>query len=192
MGDVDVTQMLAAAERGDPVAARDLLPLVYEELRRLAAQKVARARAGHTLQATALVHEAYMRLVGNSLDAPARPSWESRRHFFGAAAEAMRRILVESARRRESQKRGGGLVRHDVNDIEIAAPQPDEQVIALDEALARLAAHDPAAAELVQLRHFAGLTLPECSEVLGISPRTADRLWAYAKAWLLDQLASGN
>jgi RNA polymerase sigma factor (TIGR02999 family) len=192
MDPLDVTNILAEAERGDPDAARQLLPLVYEELRRLAAQKVAGERVGHTLQATALVHEAYMRLVGGAPGERPAQRWENRRHFFGAAAEAMRRILVEAARRRESQKRGGGRIRHDLDAVEIAAPQPDEDVLALDEALARLSEQDPAAAEVVKLRYFAGLTLPECAQVLAISPRTADRLWAYAKAWLLDQLTAGG
>lgn len=187
MGHYDVTRILAAAERGEPNAARELFPLVYDELRRLAAQRISHERPGHTLQATALVHEAYMRLVGEPAGATRR--WQNRRHFFGAAGEAMRRILVESARRRESQKRGGGMVRERLSEVDVAAPQRDEDLLALDDALRRLAEQDPAAAELVNLRHFAGLTLPECAEVLAISTRTADRLWAYAKAWLLEQLS---
>ena len=176
-----MTQMLAAAERGDMGAANRLLPAVYDELRRLAASKLAGERAGHTLQATALVHEAYLRLLGGG------QSWEGRRHFFGAAAEAMRRILVENARRRSSQKRGGGAVREDRELDQIAAPPEagsGDDLVALSGALDRLAKADAAAAEVVKLRYFAGLSIREVADVLGVAPRTADRLWAYARAWL--------
>jgi RNA polymerase sigma factor (TIGR02999 family) len=176
----DVTQVLSALERGDPRAAAELLPLVYDELRRLAAQRLAREKPGHTLQPTALVHEAYLRLVGREPGTP----WNGRGHFFAAAAEAMRRILVENARRKQHGRHGGGLVRRDVTEIDPPAPGPREDLVALDEALRLLAEEDRQAAELVQLRYFAGLTLPEAAEALGVSPRTADRLWAYARAWL--------
>ena len=185
----DLTRMLAEAERGDPGAADRLLPAVYDELRRLAASKLAGERAGHTLQATALVHEAYLRLLGGG------QNWQGRRHFFGAAAEAMRRILVENARRRHSQKRGGAAAREDRELGQIAAPPEagsGEDLVALDEALDRLAAADPAAADLVKLRYFAGLTIPEVADVLGMAPRTADRLWAYARAWLRRELTADD
>jgi RNA polymerase sigma factor (TIGR02999 family) len=177
----DVTRVLSAIEQGDPLAAEQLLPLVYEELRRLAAQKLAHEKPGQTLQATALVHEAYLRLVGG--ETPQR--WDSRRHFFAAAAEAMRRILVEQARRRGRLRHGGGLQRVDWLDVEIAAtPCDDEQVLLLDEALVRLAAVRPQAAALVQLRFFSGLTLEEAAPLVGLSPRGARRLWVFARAWL--------
>jgi RNA polymerase sigma factor (TIGR02999 family) len=169
-----------ALERGDPRAAAELLPLVYDELRRLAAQRLAQEKPGQTLQATALVHEAYLRLVGREPGAP----WNGRGHFFAAAAEAMRRILVENARRKLRGRHGGGLVRHDVDEVDLPIPEPREDLVALDEALGLLAAEDRQAADLVQLRYFAGLTLPEAAEALGVAPRTADRLWAYARAWL--------
>ncbi len=175
-----VTQILHALEQGDPQAAKQLLPLVYDELRRLAAHNLAHERPGQTLDATALVHEAYLRLVGD--DAALR--WDSRGHFFAAAAEAMRRILIENARRRRSRKHGGGLVRHDVECVPLADAEPDADLLALDEALTRLAEKDAAKAELVRLRYFAGLTLDECAKMLGISPATADRWWAYVRAWL--------
>ena len=186
MHEADVTQILAAAERGDPNAVGRLLPLVYDELRRLASQKLAHEPAGHTLQATALVNEAYLRLVGAGGEQGQR--WSGRRHFFGAAAEAMRRILVESARRKRSQKRGGGLARSDIDPDEVAAPGRTEDLVALDEALTKFAEVDPAAAELVKLRYFTGLSGREAAEVMGISVRTADRLWAYARAWLRQAL----
>ena len=183
----DVTRILSAIEQGEPRAAEQLLPLVYEELRKLAAQKLAQEKPGQTLEATALVHEAYLRLVGsdakNESDAQAR-MWHSRGHFFAAAAEAMRRILVENARRKRSLKHGGDLSRQDVADIQVAAPEPQEDLLALNEALNRLAAIDRTAADVVQLRYFAGLTLPEAAEALSVSPRTAGRLWAFARAWL--------
>jgi RNA polymerase sigma factor (TIGR02999 family) len=176
----DVTRLLSAAEQGDPHAAGQLLPLVYAELRRLAAQRLAREKPGQTLEATALVHEAYLRLVGKGEGQP----WAGRGHFFAAAAEAMRRILVENARRKQQAKRGGDLTRRELDAEIVPAPQPREDLLALDEALNRLAAEDRAAADLVQLRYFAGLTLPEAARALGVSPRTAGRLWAYARAWL--------
>lgn len=181
-----LTEILHAIDAGDPLAADKLLPLVYDELRRLATARLAHEPAGQTLQATALVHEAYLRLLGSE-----EPSeWDSRGHFFAAAAEAMRRILVDAARRKKRLKHGGELVRRDVAEIEVAAPEIHEDLVALDEALTKLAAADPQAAELVQLRYFAGLTLPEAARILDISPRTADRLWAYARAWLHQELKS--
>ena len=176
----EVTHVLSAIGQGDARAAGQLLPLVYEELRRLAAQRLAREAPGQTLDATALVHEAYLRLVG-----PAEGQhWDGRGHFFAAAAEAMRRILVENARRKRSRKHGGDRAREDLNQVQPARPEPREEVLALDEALTRLAATDPTAARLVELRYFAGLTLPEAAEALGVSARTAGRLWAFARAWL--------
>jgi RNA polymerase sigma factor (TIGR02999 family) len=176
-----VTQILTAAQGGDQAAAAQLLPLVYDELRRLAALKIAHETPGHTLSATALVHEAYLRLVG---DSPAL-SWNHRGHFYAAAAEAMRRILVEHARRRNSQKRGGGKRRVPLDD---SRPAPDAanavDLVALDDALTRLQAEDPVSAQLVQLRYFSGLTTAETAECLGLSVRTAERLWTFARAWL--------
>ena len=176
----DVTRLLDAAAAGDPHAAGQLLPLVYDELRRLAAQRLAHEKPGHTLQPTALVHEAYLRLVGEG-DAE---GWTGRGHFFAAAAEAMRRILVESARRRRSLKRGGEAHRTDLEPDLLPAAEPREDLLAVDEALDKLAVHNKPAADLVQLRYFGGLTLPEAAEALGMAPRTAGRLWAYARAWL--------
>jgi RNA polymerase sigma factor (TIGR02999 family) len=184
----DVTRILSAIEQGDPHAAEQLLPLVYDELRKLAAAKLAQEMPGQSLQATALVHEAYLRLV----DSEKSLNWNSRGHFFAAAAEAMRRILVDRARRKHSRKHGGGLARHDLDDLDIALPEIPEDVLALDEALTRLAAMDPKAAELVHLRFFAGLPLPEVAELLDIAPRTVDRLWAYARAWLHQELHGGD
>jgi RNA polymerase sigma factor (TIGR02999 family) len=175
-----VTQLLDAAAAGDAQAAGRLLPLVYDELRRLAVQKLARERPGHSLQATALVHEAYLRLIGTDPEQP----WNGRGHFFAAAAEAMRRILVENARRKRALKHGGDRAQQDLNDELMAAPEPREDLLALDEALDKLAATNRQAADLVQLRYFAGLTLPEAAEALGMAPRSAGRLWAYARAWL--------
>ncbi len=174
--------------QGEPKPARELLPLVYDELRRLAAQRMARESPGQTLQATALVHEAYLRLVGGDPDKP----WDGRGHFFAAAAEAMRRILVESARRRHRLKRGGDRVRVDLDAAQPAAPETDDDLLALDEALEKLAARDPVKAQLVQLRVFAGLTLADAAEVLGLSTATADRYWAYARAWLRVEIAGGD
>jgi RNA polymerase sigma factor (TIGR02999 family) len=180
----EVTRILSAIEQGDPLAAEHLLPLVYDELRRLAAQRLAQEKPGQTLQATALVHEAYVRLV----DSEQARHWNSRGHFFAAAAEAMRQILVQNARRRGRVKHGGGRTRIDVDDLEIAAPERSEDLLALDEALTQLATADPQAAELVKLRYFAGCTIPQAAAVLGVSPRTADFLWAYARTWLFQKL----
>ena len=180
----EVTRVLSAIEQGDPRAAEQLLPLVYDELRRLAAQKMGQEAAGQTLQGTALVHEAYLRLV----DTEKVQQWNSRGHFFAAAAEAMRRILVDNARHKRTRKRGGELVRQDFDAVAIALPEIPEDVIALDEALNKLTATDKTAADLVHLRFFAGLPLPEIAQLLGISPRTADRVWVYARAWLHQEI----
>jgi len=184
----DVTRILSQIESGDPKAAEQLLPLVYEELRRLAAERMAQEKPGQTLQATAVVHEAYLRLV----DVEHAKHWNSRGHFFAAAAEAMRRILVDNARRKRSLRRGGELKRQAFDDLEIALPEIPEDVLALDEALTKLETTDKSAAELVRLRFFAGLPLPEVAEVLGVSSRTADRLWAYARAWLHREIHGGT
>ena len=179
----EVTRILSAIDQGDPHAAAQLLPLVYDELRKLAALKLAQEKPGQTLQATALVHEAYLRLVGTQ-----DPGWSSRGHFFSAAAEAMRRILVENARRKASRKHGEGWNRVDLDQIEIADEEPAVDIIALDEALTLLAREDPQTAELVKLRYFSGLTTQQAAEVLGISPRTADFRWAFARAWLFEKI----
>jgi RNA polymerase sigma factor (TIGR02999 family) len=180
----DVTRILSAIEDGDPHAAEQLLPLVYDELRKLAAQRLGQEKPGQTLQATALVHEAYLRLV----DTDKVQQWNSRGHFFAAAAEAMRRIVVDRARHKASRKAGGGRGRCDLDALEIALPEIPEDLLALDEALNKLAATDKKAADLVHLLFFAGLPLPEAAQMLGISPRTADRLWAYARAWLHQEI----
>jgi RNA polymerase sigma factor (TIGR02999 family) len=180
----DVTQILSAIEQGDPQAAEQLLPLVYEELRRLAAQKMAQESPGQTLQATALVHEAYLRLV----DTDKVQHWNSRGHFFVAAAEAMRRILINRARDGNRLKRGGELHRIDLNEIEIALSTSKDELLALDEAVQQLATQYPECAELVKIRFFGGLSLGEAASALGISRRTADRNWAFARAWLHRQL----
>ena len=185
----DVTQILNALDRGDPSAARELLPLVYEELRKLAAQRLAHEKPGHTLQPTALVHEAYLRLVGNEASLRRKPgepepAWTGRGHFFAAAAEAMRRILVENARRKRTLKQGGNLVRQEFDEALLAAPDTREDLEALDEALGLLAAKDPVKARLVELRYFVGLTNESAAAALGISTATAERYWAYARAWL--------
>jgi RNA polymerase sigma factor (TIGR02999 family) len=180
----ELTQILHSLESGDPHAAEKLLPLVYDELRKLAADKLAHERAGQTLEATALVHEAYLRLMGDGEP----PRWDSRGHFFAAAAQAMRRILVESARRKQRLKRGGGQARVELDEMEIVTPEIHEDLLSLDAALDRLAATDGQAAELVKLRYFAGMTLPEAANALGVSPRTADRMWSYARAWLHQEL----
>jgi RNA polymerase sigma factor (TIGR02999 family) len=180
----DVTHILSAVEHGDPQAAGELLPLVYAELRRLAKQRLAREKPGQTLQATALVHEAYLRLV----DAEVIQRWESRGHFFAAAAEAMRRILVDNARRKGAEKHGGRWARQELDDVDIAAPAPSEDLLALDDALAKLEANDPVKAQLVKLRHFAGLSEEDAARALGVSRATVQRHWRYAKAWLLDEL----
>lgn len=176
----ELTRIIQAIETGDPLAADRLLPLVYEELRKLAAIHLANEQPGQTLQPTALVHEAYLRLVGG-----ANPEhWNSRGHFFAAAAVAIRRILIDNARRKQSVKRGGGFVRKELEELSPCLPEPQEDLLALDEALQKLEAVHPQSAELVQLLYFAGLTLPEAARTLDISPRTAGRLWAYARAWL--------
>jgi RNA polymerase sigma factor (TIGR02999 family) len=176
----DVTRILSAIERGDPKAAEQLLPLVYAELRKLAAQKLAHEKPGQTLQATALVHEAYLRLFepGDSVQ------WDGRRHFFAAAAEAMRRILIDNARRKQRPKHGGDLERVDLEDAADAIAAPVDDLLALDDALAKFATVDPLSAELVKLRYFAGLSIDDAAAALEIASRTADRQWAYARAWL--------
>lgn len=179
----DVTQILQAIEQGDARAADELLPLVYEELRKLAASKMARELPGQTLQPTALVHEAWLRVSSNP-----HQQWDGRAHFFGAAAEAMRRILIDIARRKKALRHGAGQPRLDVQDLEIAAPAPDEQLLAIDEALNKLAAESPEKAQLVKLRYFAGLSVEEAAQVLKISEATAKRWWAYTRAWLLCDL----
>jgi RNA polymerase sigma factor (TIGR02999 family) len=183
----EVTRILSEIEAGNFHAADQLLPLVYDELRRLAAQKLAQEKPGQTLQATALVHEAYVRLV----DAEGRRPWENRGHFFIAAAEAMRRILVESARRKRRLKHGGGRAR-EPELVDIAGPERPERILALDEALDRLAAANPRAAELVKLRYFASFSNAEAASLLGISPRKADQVWAYARAWLREEVGDGE
>jgi RNA polymerase sigma factor (TIGR02999 family) len=175
-----VTRVLSAIERGDPHAAEQLLPLVYDELRKLAVHRVAKEEAGQTLNATALVHEAYLRLVGNGAGA----HWNGRGHFFAAAAEAMRRLLVERARRKRRIRHGGGRARIDLENLDVEAERGADDLLALDEALQRLSAEEPAAAEVVKLRYFAGLTAEQAGAIMGISLRTANRHWAYAKAWL--------
>ena len=188
----EVTLVLSAIEAGDPQAAEQLLPLVYDELRRLAARRLAGEGPGHILQPTALVHEAYLKLVGAD---PQQP-WNGRIHFFAAAAEAMRRILIDHARRKHRTRRGGGMKRadlDDLDDVEMAAESGGaDELVALDEALTRLAAADPRMAELVRLRYFAGLTLEQAAELLGISRATADRHWAFARAWLYDAMTRGQ
>lgn len=181
----EVNIILSQIESGDPVAAEQLLPLVYQELRQLAAAKLARERPGQTLQATALVHEAWLRLAGRG---PEEPRWASRAHFLSAAATAMRRILIDRARYRQSLIHGGGLRREELATDHLAAPEPDERLLALDAALQQLAALDPEKARLVELRYFAGLTGEQAAGILGLSPTTADRHWAYARAWLRREL----
>jgi RNA polymerase sigma factor (TIGR02999 family) len=183
----DVTQILSQIESGDPKAAEQLLPLVYDELRKLAAAKLAQEKPGQTLQATALVHEAYLRLVGSGHD---KQTWDSRGHFFAAAAEAMRRILVGNARRKLAQKRGGDIARIDVDLNRLAVATDDDRLIALDEALAKFSQIEPVKSELVRLRYFAGLSIKEAAELLGIATATADRYWAYARAWLQQEMAT--
>jgi RNA polymerase sigma factor (TIGR02999 family) len=180
----EVTRILSAIDQGDPHAAEQLLPLVYEELRRLAAQKLAQEKPDQTLQATALVHEAYLRLV----DVEQAQHWNSRGHFFGAAAEAMRRILVEQARRRAAAKRGGHVDRASLDAAEVVAPQPDEQLLAIHDVLDDLARTDPEATTLVKLRFFGGMTMAEAAAALGMSVRSAHDLWAYARSWLRRRL----
>lgn len=179
----DVTKLLSAIESGDPKAAEELLPLVYEELRRLAAQKMANEKPGQTLQATGLVHEAWIKLAGSS-----DQQWQNRRHFFGAAAEAMRRILIDRARKRNRTRHGRGIEHIDLRQIEIAETATDQQLVAVDEALQMLAAESPERAELVKLRYFVGLSIPDAAEALGISESTAKRQWNYARLWLFKEL----
>ena len=181
----DVTRILSAIEQGDPHAAEQLLPLVYDELRQLAAQKLAQEKPGHTLQATALVHEAYLRLV----DVKEAQHWNSRGHFFAAAAESMRRILVEQARRKRRTKHGGDRRRVGLEEALSIAEAPSDDLVALDEALNRFEAIDPMAAQVVKLRYFAGLSMPQVAKTLGLSLRTAERNWTYAKTWLHRALA---
>ncbi len=183
----DVTQILDAIERGDPQAAEELLPLVYEELRRLAAHKMSQEPPGQTLQATALVHEAYIRLVG-----PETPKWSNRAHFFNAAAEAMRRILIDNIRRKESLKHGGNRQKVEINDEQIVFDQKSEDLIELDEALEKLAKKDKIKADLVKLRFFCGLTGEQAAELLNISHNTADKYWAYARAWLRAEITKNS
>jgi RNA polymerase sigma factor (sigma-70 family) len=213
VGMSNVTQLLAAIQQGQPQAAAELLPLVYDELRRLARQKLLQEKPGHTLQATALVHEAYLRLIGKgAMDSglgakgsdserhpsipspePLAPSqWDGRGHFFAAAAEAMRRILVDSARRKRRLKRGGELERQPLEDDQIVAPELDDDLIELDAALEKLAVKDVRKAELIKLRYFAGLTIEQAAEALGISTTTADRDWTYARAWLFREMSPGE
>jgi RNA polymerase sigma factor (TIGR02999 family) len=180
----DITRLLDAAVRGDGVAAEKLLPLVYDELRRLAAAKMAREAPGQTLQPTALVHEAWVRIVG----AQGEIRFENRAHFFGAAAEAMRRILVDNARRKQRVKHGGLLQRVDWTNLDLAIAEDDDAVLAVSEALDKLAQHDPVAAQLIKLRFFAGLPNVEAAKILGLPERTAKRTWAYARAWLFEEL----
>ena len=181
----DVTRILESAQNGDPTAADQLLPLVYDELRRLAAAKMAQEKPGQTLQPTALVHEAWLRLVGSE-----NQRWENSAHFFAAAAEAMRRILIEKARRRQRLRHGGGQERVDLDEIAIIAPESDERLLQVHEALDRLAAEDKVKADVVKLRFFVGLTDREVADALGLSERTVERHWAYAKPWLFRQIRS--
>ncbi|HMF11596.1 MAG TPA: ECF-type sigma factor [Gemmataceae bacterium] len=184
----DVTRILSAIQEGEPHAAEQLLPLVYDELRKLAAQRLAQEKPGHTLQATALVHEAYVRLV----DVDTARLWNSRGHFFAAAAQAMRRILVENARRRNALRRGGDRERLDLDLAEPAGPRLSDDLLSLDAALEKLAAKDPGKAEVVNLRYFAGLTMEETAESLGISLATANRWWNYARAWLHQEISGSQ
>jgi RNA polymerase sigma factor (TIGR02999 family) len=184
----EVTRILSAIEHGDPSAAGQLLPLVYDELRVLAAQRLTHERPGQTLQATALVHEAYLRLMGTEQV----QHWDSRRHFFAAVAEAMRRILLDRARDKRRLKRGGNWRRLRLDDIDLSVAEPPDDLPALDEALEKLALEDPLCAELVKLRFFAGLTQEEAAAILGIARRTADRYWAFARSWLFDELRQGD
>ena len=183
----DVTCILDRVQQGDPQAAEELLPLVYDELRKLAAAKLSREQPGQTLQATALVHEAWIRLAGGD-----QQPWDGRRHFFAAAAEAMRRILVEKARRRQRVRHGAGLERVGIEEVEIAAGGREDQLIAIDEALAKLEQEDPQKAAVVKLRYFVGMTTPETAETLGLSVATVERYWSFAKAWLFKEIQSAR
>lgn len=184
----DVTRILEAAQQGDSTAADQLLPLVYDELRRLAAHRMANEAAGHTLQPTALVHEAWLRLIGNEGHA----QFQNRAHFFAAAAEAMRRILIDRARRKRAIRHGGDQQRVDVQEIELASPDEDDQLLAMNEALDKLSIEHKAEAELVKLRYFVGMTIEEAAEALGISPRTAKYYWTHARAWLYREIAHSS
>jgi RNA polymerase sigma factor (TIGR02999 family) len=186
----EVTRIVSAIEQGEPHAAEELLPLVYDELRKLAAERMAQEKPGQTLQATALVHDAYLRLVASPGRESGEPGqhWDSRGHFFAAAAESMRRILVESARKKKRQRHGGGHRRVDLQEALSLADSPQDDLLALDEALTRLAAREPAKAELVKLRYFAGLSIDEAAELMHISRTTAKRYWAFARAWLLAEI----
>jgi RNA polymerase sigma factor (TIGR02999 family) len=179
----EVTRILGEAQDGDPTAADQLLPLVYEELRKLAVARMANEAAGNTLQPTALVHEAWLRLVGNE-----NPKFAGRAHFFAAAAEAMRRILIDRARRKRALRHGGGQVRVDMEQLDLVAPDADDQLLAVNDALDKLAAQDPVEADLVKLRYFAGLTTDEAASLLGVSPRTARNYWAHARTWLYHEI----
>lgn len=179
----EVTRILKAIDEGNAQVANELLPLVYDELRRLAAQKLSQEKPGQTLQATALVHEAYIRLLGSE-----DQKWDDRGHFFACAAEAMRRILVDNARRKRTLKQGGEFKQHDLDESIKAPTAVSDDLVAVDEALSKLARTDATSAELVKLRYFAGFTVKEAAEILGVSPRTADYLWAYARAWLLEEI----
>lgn len=179
----DVTQILDRVQQGDATAANELLPLVYQELRKLAAHKMANEAPGHTLQATALVHEAWLRLVGSE-----QQTWQNRAHFFGAAAEAMRRILIDRARRKRALRHGGGQQRVDIEEVPIASATADDQLLAINEALDKFAAQDKVKAELVKLRYFIGMTIEEAAQILGVSEPTAKRYWTYARAWLYREL----
>jgi len=183
----DVTRILNAIEQGNVTAAEELLPLVYEELRNLASRQMSRESPGQTLQATALVHEAYIRLVGAEAQ-----NWKGRTHFFIAAAEAMRRILIENARRKQRLKRGGGQKKVGLEDAEPAVAEPAEDIVALNEALEKLALEDPTKANLVKLRYFAGLTVKQAAEILGISQATAERYWSYARVWLFYEIKKSS
>jgi RNA polymerase sigma factor (TIGR02999 family) len=184
----EVTRILSDIEHGDPHAAEQLLPLVYDELRQLAAQRLAQEAPGQTLEATALVHEAYLRLLGGDNV----PHWDSRRHFFAAAAEAMRRILIDNARRKHTEKHGGARQRVELDDVEAVADMRSPDLLALDEALTKLAAEDPIKAQLVTLRYFAGLSIPEAARALDISRATANRYWSYARTWLYCELRGSD
>lgn len=179
----DVTRILSAIGNGDAAASQELIPLVYDELRTLAARKMAHERPGQTLQATALVHEAYLRLLGGD------QHWQNRAHFFSAAAEAMRRILIENARRKKSRKHGGDVVKIDLASVDVAIRTDDEHLLMVDEALEKLAAKDPEAAELIKLRFFVGLSNEEAAKAMGMGVRSATRLWAYARAWLFREIS---
>jgi RNA polymerase sigma factor (TIGR02999 family) len=179
-----VTQILNAIQQGRSQATDELLPLVYDELRRMAAQKMGQEKPGQTLDATALVHEAYLRLV----DTAEQPRWQNRRHFFAAAAESMRRILVDTARRKKTAKHGGQRVRQELDEAQLVSAEPDEDLLALDEALEKFARKDPTKAELVKLRYFAGMTADEAAETIGVSSSTGERYWNYARAWLHQQI----